>query len=100
MVSLDLQVDCRGEVGTACVTLFKKMRPFNNSGVFFFFGCPGPPGKDKGAGTVCFFRRELLLPTFCLPFCGSCKASLQHRMIFSNKKTWYSRSTSDFVTRK
>src|ERR1700733_5193775 len=80
--SLNLQVDWRGDVGTACVTLFKKMRPFSNKGVLFFFCCPGPPGNDKGAGTDCFFKSELLLPPFCLLFGGGCNASLQQSMIF------------------
>jgi hypothetical protein len=68
------------------VTLFKKIRPFRNSGVFFFFVCPDPPGNDKGLGTDCFLSRELLFPTF-LPFGGTGNASLQQRMIFSNRKT-------------
>lgn len=86
-----------GELGTAWVTLFKNMRPFRRSGVSFFLF--GTPGTDATEGVGCFFRIELFLPPL-LPLGGGCSASLQHRMIFSNRKTWYSRSTSDFVTVK
>jgi len=84
--------------GVACVTLFKKIRPFNNNGVFLFV--LGPPGVViwRVLG-ICFLRIELLFPTF-FAFCGWRASSLQQRMIRWNRKTWYSRSTSDLVTTK
>lgn len=64
------------------MTLPKKMRPFKSNGVVFLIG-PGIPGKGS---TDCFFKIELFLLIF-LRFCGVEVASLQHKMIFSNKKT-------------
>jgi hypothetical protein len=57
-----IPVEFLGETGTACVTLFKKIRPFNKRGVFFFFVCPVAPEKD--AVPSCFFKIELVLPVF------------------------------------
>jgi len=66
------------------VTLFKKILPLSRSGVFFFLESPLPPGRGVG-GTDCFFKIELFLATFLLE---TGTASLQQRMIFSNRKTW------------
>lgn len=83
-------------LGTALVTLFKNILPFKRRGVFFFRGAPG---RCRGAGMPCFLRIELVLPTF-LPFPAVGVNSLQHKIIFSKRKTWYSRSISDLVTVK
>ena len=85
-------------IETACVTLPRKMRPFNNKGVFFC-GLPLPPGSVSGGGAACFFITLTLLPPL-LALRGCTTASLQQRMIFSKRNTWYSRSISDLVTTK
>lgn len=72
-------------LGRALVTLFRKMRPFSNSGVFFFLA-EGAPGVLRGEGTPGFFKIELLLLTFLL--LGPVGVySLQQRIIFSKRKT-------------
>ena len=80
------------------MTLLRKIRPFNNSGVDFCFEVEELPCSI--GGPFCFFSKELLLLTFFAPFCPCGCTSLQQRMIFWNRKTWYSRSMSDFVTVK
>ena len=86
-------------LGTAWVTLLRKIRPLRSKGVVFFLAAA--PLAAGAAGTVwvlfVFFKIELLLATFLF---GILVASLQQRMIFSKRNTWYSRSTSDFVTMK
>lgn len=65
--------------------------------MFFFLGGPTPPGKF----ICCFFSIELLFDPFrMLPPGVVGIISLQQRIIFSNKKTWYSRSMSIFITMK
>lgn len=85
-------------LGTALVTLFKKIRPFKRRGVFLFLLPDWPKGMFNGGGAG-FLRIELLLLTFfALGPVGV--YSLQQRMIFSKRKTWYSLSISDLVTVK
>ena len=69
------------------MTLLRKMRPLSRSGVvFFLFDGPAPERPMGVDGEDGFLRIELLFPTFLpLPGCGM--YSLQHKMIFSNKKT-------------
>lgn len=87
-----------GGTDIACVTLPKKILPFNTRGVVFLEPWAAPC-SGSGVGTACFFSSGLFLLGFLIPFCTFGGTSLQHKMIFSNKNTWYSRSTSDFVTK-
>lgn len=97
-------MEARGWDGTACVTLPKKIRPFKRRGVLrreLGVAAAATAAALRGVGVLaCFFRRELFLPIFLFPICWPGGASLQQRMIFSKRKTWYSRSISDLVTVK
>ena len=90
-------------LGEAEVTLLRKILPLSNRGVFRFLPViKNPAAAALSAAEAFFFRIELLLPPFRPVVLAAAPgpASLQHRMIFSNKKTWYSLSTSPFVTGK
>jgi len=78
--------DASAGTETACVTLPKKIRPFNNKGVFLWV-LPLPPGSVSGGEGNCFFRSALFLLAPLPPLVGCVSASLQQRMIFSNRNT-------------